>query len=98
MEVIIGIWKKLYWFLIIFLIIQEILEHGKPILKDSLDKGIKSEGGMTYEIIEKDINALTEEEQMDAVERFVCFFITFCLHIPFLFYSLYADYLTKVVE
>ncbi|KAK4422026.1 Something about silencing protein 10 [Sesamum alatum] len=46
---------------------EEILDHGKPTTKLSLDKGIKVEDGMAYEIVEKDLNALTKEEQMDVV-------------------------------
>ncbi|XP_042062883.1 something about silencing protein 10-like isoform X2 [Salvia splendens] len=45
---------------------QEILDHGKRPSKPSLDK-IKDEEGMTYEIVKKDLNALTKEEQMDVV-------------------------------
>ncbi|KAG8375894.1 hypothetical protein BUALT_Bualt09G0006600 [Buddleja alternifolia] len=46
---------------------EEILDHGKPTSKAYLDKGIKNEDGMTYEIVKKDLNALTKEEQMDVV-------------------------------
>ncbi|KAH6834443.1 hypothetical protein C2S53_004178 [Perilla frutescens var. hirtella] len=46
---------------------EEILDHGKPPSKASLDKGTEDEEGMTYEVIKKDLNALTEEEQMDVV-------------------------------
>ncbi|KAK6118637.1 hypothetical protein DH2020_047629 [Rehmannia glutinosa] len=46
---------------------EEILDHGKPTAKTFLDKGIKDEDGMTYEIVKKDLNALTKEEQMDVV-------------------------------
>ncbi|KAL1561398.1 something about silencing protein 10 [Salvia divinorum] len=46
---------------------QEILDHGKPPSKPSLDKGINDEEGMAYEIVKKDLNALTKEEQMDVV-------------------------------
>ncbi|KAK6116760.1 hypothetical protein DH2020_049493 [Rehmannia glutinosa] len=46
---------------------EEILDHGKPTAKAFLDKGIKDEDGMTYEIVKKDLNALTKEEQMDVV-------------------------------
>ncbi|KAI3459829.1 hypothetical protein Pfo_016492 [Paulownia fortunei] len=50
--------------------LEEILDHGKPTLKASLDKGIKDEDGLTYEIVKKDLNALTKEEQMDVVYNF----------------------------
>ncbi|KAH6810066.1 hypothetical protein C2S51_027849 [Perilla frutescens var. frutescens] len=46
---------------------EEILDHGKPPSKASLDKGTEDEEGMTYEVIKKDLNALTKEEQMDVV-------------------------------
>ncbi|KAH6834929.1 hypothetical protein C2S53_007301, partial [Perilla frutescens var. hirtella] len=46
---------------------EEILDLGKPPSKASLDKGTKDEEGMTYEVVKKDLNALTEEEQMDVV-------------------------------
>ncbi|KAL0392461.1 UNVERIFIED_CONTAM: Something about silencing protein 10 [Sesamum radiatum] len=46
---------------------EEILDHGKSTSKSSLDKGIKYEDGLTYEIVEKDLNSLTKEEQMDIV-------------------------------
>ncbi|KAG6406121.1 hypothetical protein SASPL_133718 [Salvia splendens] len=46
---------------------QEILDNGNVPSKASLDKEIKDEEGMTYEIVKKDLNALTKEEQMDVV-------------------------------
>ncbi|KAG6422878.1 hypothetical protein SASPL_113260 [Salvia splendens] len=46
---------------------QEILDHGKCPSKPSLGKGINDEEGMTYEVVKKDLNALTKEEQMDVV-------------------------------
>ncbi|KAL3621642.1 hypothetical protein CASFOL_036554 [Castilleja foliolosa] len=46
---------------------EEILEHGRPTSKASLDKGIKDEDGTTYEIVKKDLNALTKEEQIEIV-------------------------------
>ncbi|KAL1557218.1 something about silencing protein 10-like [Salvia divinorum] len=46
---------------------QENLDHGNPPSKTSLDKVIKDEEGMAYEIVKKDLNALTKEEQMDVV-------------------------------
>ncbi|XP_047976227.1 something about silencing protein 10 [Salvia hispanica] len=46
---------------------QEILDHGKPPSKPSVDKGINVEEGMSYEIVKKDLNALTKQEQMDVV-------------------------------
>ncbi|KAG6408427.1 hypothetical protein SASPL_131438 [Salvia splendens] len=46
---------------------QEILDNGNVPSKASLDKEIKVEEGMTYEIVKKDLNALTKEEQMDVV-------------------------------
>lgn len=50
---------------------QEILDHGNAPSKASLDKEIKDEEGMTYEIVKKDLNALTKQEQMDVVYRLV---------------------------
>lgn len=46
---------------------EEILGHGKATSKSSLDKGIKYEDGLAYEVVEKDLNSLTKEEQMDIV-------------------------------
>ncbi|GFP97294.1 something about silencing protein 10 [Phtheirospermum japonicum] len=46
---------------------EEILDHGKPTAKASLDKGIKDEDGTIYEIVTKDLNALTKEEQIEIV-------------------------------
>ncbi|KAL0432894.1 UNVERIFIED_CONTAM: Something about silencing protein 10 [Sesamum latifolium] len=46
---------------------EGILDHGKRTSKSSLDKGIKYEDGLAYEIVEKDLNSLTKEEQMDIV-------------------------------
>ncbi|KAG6408418.1 hypothetical protein SASPL_131429 [Salvia splendens] len=46
---------------------QEILDNGNVPSKASLDKEIKVEEGMTYEIVKKDLNTLTKEEQMDVV-------------------------------
>lgn len=51
---------------------QEILDKGKPKSKASLDKEINDD--IDYEIVKKDFNALTKEEQMDAVYRSACFF------------------------
>ncbi|XP_022878927.1 something about silencing protein 10 [Olea europaea var. sylvestris] len=46
---------------------EEILDKGKPKSKASLDKEINDD--IDYEIVKKDFNALTKEEQMDAVYR-----------------------------
>ncbi|KAK4490707.1 hypothetical protein RD792_001406, partial [Penstemon davidsonii] len=46
---------------------EDILDHGKPRANDSLDKVIKEDAGITYEIVKKDLNTLTKEEQMDVV-------------------------------
>ncbi|KAL6578177.1 hypothetical protein OROMI_010505 [Orobanche minor] len=47
---------------------EEILDHRKPTTKAFIDKEIKDEDGITYEIVHKDLNALTKEEQMDIVK------------------------------
>ncbi|KAL6551985.1 hypothetical protein OROGR_008139 [Orobanche gracilis] len=47
---------------------EEILDHGIPPTKAFIDKEIKDEDGFTYEIVHKDLNALTKEEQMDIVK------------------------------
>ncbi|KAL6504114.1 hypothetical protein OROGR_026037 [Orobanche gracilis] len=47
---------------------EEILDHGIPTTKAFIDKKIKDEDGITYEIVHKDLNALTKEEQMDIVK------------------------------
>ncbi|KAL6573444.1 hypothetical protein OROHE_001903 [Orobanche hederae] len=49
-------------------IFEEILDHRKPTTKAFIDKEIKDEDGITYEIVHKDLNALTKEEQMDIVK------------------------------
>ena len=54
-----------------FVTYKEILDHGKPPSKPSVDKGINVEEGMSYEIVKKDLNALTKQEQMDVVYRLV---------------------------
>ncbi|KAL2506202.1 Sas10/U3 ribonucleoprotein (Utp) family protein [Abeliophyllum distichum] len=46
---------------------EEILDKGKPKSKASLDKEINNEAGTDYEIVKKDLNALTKEEQMDVL-------------------------------
>lgn len=43
---------------------EEILDHGKPPSKVSLNEGIKNEG-VAYEVVKKDLNSLTKEEQME---------------------------------
>lgn len=50
---------------------QEILDHGKPPSKVSLNEGIKNEG-VAYEVVKKDLNSLTKEEQMEHLNRSVC--------------------------
>ncbi|KAL2529928.1 Sas10/U3 ribonucleoprotein (Utp) family protein [Forsythia ovata] len=46
---------------------EEILDKGKPKSKSSLDKEINNEAGTDYEVVKKDLNALTKEEQMDVL-------------------------------
>ncbi|KAL8507623.1 hypothetical protein ACS0TY_018238 [Phlomoides rotata] len=46
---------------------EEISGRGKQSSKASLDKGIKDEDEKPYVRVEKDVNALTKEEQMDVV-------------------------------
>ncbi|GER40641.1 something about silencing protein sas10 [Striga asiatica] len=45
---------------------EEILDHGKSKTEVPLNREIK-EDGSTYEIVKKDLSALTKEEQMDIV-------------------------------
>ncbi|XP_051143956.1 protein THALLO-like [Andrographis paniculata] len=47
--------------------IEELLDRGKLTSKVSFEKGNKDEDAMAYERVEKDLNALTKEEQMDVV-------------------------------
>ncbi|XP_073147872.1 protein THALLO isoform X3 [Henckelia pumila] len=46
--------------------LEEISNLGKPALRP-FDQVTKDETGLVYEIVKKDINALTKEEQMDVV-------------------------------
>ncbi|KAM3233082.1 something about silencing protein 10 [Capsicum annuum] len=47
--------------------LQEILAQGKPGSTVSIDGEAKNETGIAYEEVQKDLNALTKEEQMDVV-------------------------------
>nr|AAT40549.2 Leucine zipper protein, putative [Solanum demissum] len=47
---------------------EEILVQGKPGSAVSADEEAKNETGTAYEEVQKDLNALTKEEQMDVVE------------------------------
>ncbi|KAK4709514.1 hypothetical protein R3W88_030439 [Solanum pinnatisectum] len=46
---------------------EEILIQGKPGSAVSADEEAKNETGSAYEVVQKDLNALTKEEQMDVV-------------------------------
>lgn len=46
---------------------EEILAQGKPGSTVSIDGEAKNETGIAYEEVQKDLNALTKEEQMDVV-------------------------------
>ncbi|KAJ8551846.1 hypothetical protein K7X08_028289 [Anisodus acutangulus] len=46
---------------------EEILAQGKPGSSVSADEEAKNETGTAYEEVQKDLNALTKEEQMDVV-------------------------------
>ncbi|PHT34790.1 hypothetical protein CQW23_26590 [Capsicum baccatum] len=48
---------------------EEILAQGKPGSAVSIDGEAKNETGIAYEEVQKDLNALTKEEQMDVVYR-----------------------------
>lgn len=49
--------------------LQEILAQGKPGSAVSINGEAKNETGIAYEEVQKDLNALTKEEQMDVVYR-----------------------------
>lgn len=53
----------------LWIILQEILAQGKSGLAVSADGEAKNETGTAYEEVQKDLNALTKEEQMDVVYR-----------------------------
>ncbi|XP_047256210.1 something about silencing protein 10 [Capsicum annuum] len=48
---------------------EEILAQGKPGSAVSINGEAKNETGIAYEEVQKDLNALTKEEQMDVVYR-----------------------------
>ena len=54
---------------ILWATLQEILVQGKPGSAVSADEEAKNETGTAYEEVQKDLNALTKEEQMDVVYR-----------------------------
>ncbi|KAM3398711.1 something about silencing protein 10 [Capsicum galapagoense] len=49
---------------------EEILAQGKPGSAVSINGEAKNETGIAYEEVQKDLNALTKEEQMDVVYRY----------------------------
>lgn len=51
------------------LLLQDILVKGKTTLKPSIEKGSQDEIDTAFEKVNKDLNALTAEEQMDVVYR-----------------------------
>lgn len=56
-----------------FYLFQEILVHGKPATKTYPSKEGKEDNVTAYVEVKKDINALTREEQMDVLNRWVSF-------------------------
>ncbi|XP_073280576.1 protein THALLO [Primulina huaijiensis] len=47
--------------------LEEIFDQGRPASRPSFDKVTKDEMGLMYEVVKKDLNSLSKEEQMDVV-------------------------------